>query len=186
MNVLSAVICWGIVLTPSIREEDMASAKRGKHSVSEQTQKRKARGKPFARGNTVGNRFVKGQSGNPGGRPKILSESYREYLATLDETTGRTRAQDIARAMGVAALGGDVSAAREIRAATEGDRIRTWRDDVIDLLKAGTVTPAQVETELGAELARELFVAAGVRRDETGQTESGGAPTTNAAVPDAA
>lgn len=118
------------------------------------------------------NPFQKGVSGNPGGRPKLLSDAYREYLGTADEATGRTRAQDIARAQGVKAIQGDVAAAREMRSGTEGDRIRTWRDDVIDLLRARTVTPAEVTAELGDELATELIDASGVRRNENSETES--------------
>lgn len=40
--------------------------------------------------------------------------------------------------------------------------VRTWRDRVIDLLKAERVTPAEVVAEFGPSLARELFAAAGV------------------------
>lgn len=40
----------------------------------------------------------------------------------------------------------------------------TWRDEVIDLLRSGAITPDVVEAELGDELARELFDAAGVSR----------------------
>jgi hypothetical protein len=40
----------------------------------------------------------------------------------------------------------------------------TWRDEVIDLLRSGAITPDVVEAELGDELARELFNAAGVSR----------------------
>ena len=40
----------------------------------------------------------------------------------------------------------------------------TWRDEVIDLLRSGAVAPEVVEAELGDELARELFDAAGVSR----------------------
>lgn len=54
-------------------------------------------------------------------------------------------------------------------------KLRTWRDDVIDLLKQEKVTPAQVEEEMGEDLARELFVAAGIRRDEGGQAKGEGA-----------
>lgn len=53
-------------------------------------------------------------------------------------------------------------------------KLRTWRDEVIDLLKARAVTPQEVVEEVGDELARELFVAAGVTRNESGEiTESG-------------
>jgi hypothetical protein len=45
--------------------------------------KRRPRGKAFAKGNTFGVRFVKGISGNPGGRPKYkkISEAARAALA---------------------------------------------------------------------------------------------------------
>ena len=38
-----------------------------------------------------------------------------------------------------------------------------WRVEVIDLLRAGTVTPAMVVEELGEELAREIFERAGIK-----------------------
>ena len=38
----------------------------------------------------------------------------------------------------------------------------TWRGEVIDLLRSGTITPDDVLTELGDELATELFNAAGI------------------------
>lgn len=110
-------------------------------------------------------------SPNPSGRPKILGESYKAMLARVNESDPfrRTNAELIAESMKLAALQGDVSAAREIRAATEGERLRTWRDEVIDLLKARAVTPQEVIEEVGEELARELFVAAGVTRNESGE-----------------
>lgn len=115
----------------------------------------------------VETQFQKGVSGNPGGRPKRLGEAYAEWLGKVDETDPekRTNAEVIAAKQGQMAKNGDTTAAREIRTATEGERIRTWRDDVIDLLKAGTITPDDVLTDLGEDLASELFIAAGVRRD---------------------
>lgn len=50
----------------------------------------------------------------------------------------------------------------------------TWRGEIIDLLKSGTVTPEQVENELGTDLARELFESIGLSIAEAGQTQSGG------------
>jgi len=38
----------------------------------------------------------------------------------------------------------------------------TWRGEVINLLKDGTITPEQVENELGPDLAKELFESIGL------------------------
>ena len=40
----------------------------------------------------------------------------------------------------------------------------TWRGEIIDLLRDGTITREMVVEELGDELATELFDAAGVGR----------------------
>lgn len=44
----------------------------------------------------------------------------------------------------------------------------TWRGEIIDLLKSGAITPDDVVSELGDELATELFDAAGVARVASG------------------
>ena len=106
--------------------------------------------------------FPKGVSGNPGGRPKLLGESYRDWLAKIN-SEGMTNAEAVALAMGVQAIKGDVSAAREIRAATEGDKITlaTWQTEIIEALKVGKLTAQQVLDELGMDDARAILVAAG-------------------------
>lgn len=48
----------------------------------------------------------------------------------------------------------------------------TWRGEVIDLLRRGTISPADVINELGDDLATELFDAAGVAR-ATGREANG-------------
>lgn len=152
------------------------SAKRGKKNP---------RGKPFTSDNPYKFQSRAENGGqidpriNAGGRPKLLGESYKAMLARVNESDplGRTNAELIAEALKVSAMQGDVSAAREIRAATEGERIRTWRDEVIDLLKARAVTPQEVEQEVGTELARELFIAAGIARNESGEIAGDGAQT---------
>ena len=119
-------------------------------------------------------------SPNPSGRPKLLGDSYKAMLARVNESDphGRTNAELIANAALVAALGGDVSAMREIRSATEGERIRTWRDEIIDALRDELITPEQVTNALGDELAGEIFIAAGLRRNANGETAGGRAGTT--------
>jgi hypothetical protein len=57
-------------------------------------------------------------SPNPTGRPKLIGEAYKEWLATVRKD-GKTNAQAVANAIGNAALEGETGAAREIRAATE-------------------------------------------------------------------
>ena len=92
---------------------------------SVRTPKSDKRGKhPNSRAN-LAPPFPKGVSGNPGGRPKLLGDSYKAMLARVNETDPqkRTNAELIANAALVAALGGDVSAMREIRSATEGDAV---------------------------------------------------------------
>jgi hypothetical protein len=73
----------------------------------------------FAAGNPNG--FQPGQSGNPAGRPKsiTLSEAIRLQLAQ-QYGEDRTYAEEIARVLCVAAVKGNVNAAREIADRTEG------------------------------------------------------------------
>lgn len=67
-------------------------------------------------------------SPNPSGRPKLLGESYREWLGKVN-AQGITNAEEVALAMGSEAMKGDVSAAKEIRSATEGDRLELTGKD---------------------------------------------------------
>jgi phage terminase small subunit len=45
-----------------------------------------------------------------------------------------------------------------------------WRREIIELLKTKTVTPEQVQLELGSELARELFESVGISPNEVRET----------------
>lgn len=78
--------------------------------------------------------FKKGQSGNPGGQPVLASGAYAEWLAMVNEVDphGRTNAQLMAAGQGLAAIGGNTGAAREIRQATEGDTVN-YKFDVSQL-----------------------------------------------------
>ncbi len=82
--------------------------------------KRKAPSTAFKPGNPW--RIPKGQTLNPGGRPKLLSNAYREWLEHTDDK-GTTNAAKVALAMGEQAAAGDIQAAKEFRQATEGDRL---------------------------------------------------------------
>ncbi len=75
--------------------------------------------------------FAAGESGNPGGRPKLLTGAYTAMLAEVDEDSGKTHAEILAEAGYVRALSllpGGTAAAREIRQATEGDTIHSTVD----------------------------------------------------------
>ena len=68
-------------------------------------------------------RWRKGQSGNPGGVPKKLSDAYRKSLEEVDEN-GMPNSAKIAMAqVWKATVLADTQAAREIRTATEGDTV---------------------------------------------------------------
>jgi hypothetical protein len=67
-------------------------------------------------------RFQPGESGNPGGRPKLklLSRAAREQLAEVNPETGLTGAEEIVVAMMKEAKKGNIWAAKELREWTEG------------------------------------------------------------------
>jgi len=121
--------------------------------------------------------FKPGQSGNPGGRPKLLSNAYREWLAEEDEN-GVTNARKVAIGQGFSAASGDTPAAKEIRQATEGERTRTWEDEIVELLREGKVSPEQVEKDLPDDAPR-LFISAGIRRSDSGEVQAPSASPTD-------
>ena len=94
--------------------------------------KKRPRGRPFQKGERQPFQFQPGQSGNPGGKPKIhqtlsmecarlLAKSApAEALAALRLPPGSTFAEAIAVALCTQAVRGNVSAAREITDRTEG------------------------------------------------------------------
>jgi hypothetical protein len=94
----------------------------------------------FAPGNKIGNRFPKGETGNPNGRPKLtlLSEALRVKLAeAAPELPERTVAEIISNALVEEAFKGNVQAIREIADRTEGKpkqsidvdmRVSDWRE----------------------------------------------------------
>jgi len=95
----------------------------------------------FPPGNKIGNRFKKGETGNPSGRPKLtrLSEALREQLAeAMPNAPERTVAEAIARALIREAISGNVQAIREIADRCEGRpkqsvdldiQATNWRDE---------------------------------------------------------
>ncbi|CAG0928267.1 hypothetical protein TFLX_00800 [Thermoflexales bacterium] len=102
--------------------------KRSKQETAENSGFRRRGGPPqtlFQKGND--HRFPPGQSGNPGGRPKLLSDAYRSKLSEVspNDPEQRTYAEIIAAGQVVRAIS-DTQAAREIRSATEGSRVNVF------------------------------------------------------------
>jgi hypothetical protein len=77
-------------------------------------------------------RFQPGQSGNPGGRPKLklLSQAAREALSEINPETGLTGAEEIVVAMMKEAKKGNIWAAKELREWTEGKVPNVFIGDV--------------------------------------------------------
>jgi len=94
--------------------------------------KKRPRGRPFQKGERHPFQYQPGQSGNPGGKPKIHQRISAEYSALLLDIVppeigasvgvaeGSTWAKAIAQAMACRAATGDVNAARELAERTEG------------------------------------------------------------------
>jgi hypothetical protein len=85
---------------------------------AKQTQRNK-----FPTGNSIGNRFQKGESGNPSGRPRLtkLTDSLRQQLAEANpDAPEESIAEAIAKTLIQLALSGDVQAIKEIGNRTEG------------------------------------------------------------------
>jgi hypothetical protein len=86
--------------------------------------KRTPRGRPFEKGNKIGNRFKKGEVNNPKGRPvrKTAALACRTYLEDDPriEYIKRTNAEAIVGALGAKALVGDRGCAELIFAYAEG------------------------------------------------------------------
>lgn len=86
--------------------------------------------------------FKPGVSGNPSGKPKLLGEAYKKWLADLDPDLNLTNAEKSAQVMGAMALeGGEnaIKASREIRTATQGDMLA---------LKFGNMTDEELLTHV--------------------------------------
>lgn len=90
---------------------------------SARKRKQGGRGKPFKPGHE--HAFKPGQSGNPGGRPKGISDAYRAWLEQ-EGADGRTNAEHVAEKAGRMALSGNLNAVIEMREATEGKAVQPF------------------------------------------------------------
>lgn len=118
----------------------------------------------WPKGNKLGRKWQKGQSGNPKGRPKgvTLSEAYRRMLMTVDprDPEGRTYGELIALAQARAAIKGSTQAAAEIANRTEGKA-----PQAIELTQA---SPADMDRLSDAELET-IILAWKTERGEVGE-----------------
>jgi hypothetical protein len=101
------------------------ATEQGRRSLASQIKRKRApRGRPFPKGNSVGNRFALGASGNPGGRPKtkLFGEAYKIVLECEDLKSFQPQNALEAIALGIAreAQKGKVHAAAEIADRVEG------------------------------------------------------------------
>jgi hypothetical protein len=115
----------------------------------------------FAPGHKLGNRFSKGVSGNPSGRPKLtrLTDALRQQIAeTNTDADDQTVAEQIAKTLIRLAISGDVQAIKEIANRTEGLPKQTidldvqatnWRDEA----KQNGISEAEVAAEARLLLA---------------------------------
>ncbi len=84
--------------------------------------KQTATGK-FTHGNQIGNRFQKGETGNPNGRPRLtrLSEALRQQLSeAMPGASESTVAEEIAKTLIKLAISGDIAAISECFDRAEG------------------------------------------------------------------
>jgi hypothetical protein len=136
-------------------------------------------------------RFKPGDPGGPG-RPKTLKElkdliitTLAEEMATTDEAGHKvrlTRAQDMIRTMLVKS---PIDRAKLLEYAfgkvPQTVNVLDGRLRIVQLLKAGDVTPAEVIAELGRDLATELFESAGISVAEGAEAGAEGGATASGA-----
>ena len=83
-----------------------------------QTANRRSNGK-FAKGNTLGNRFKKGQSGNPNGRHGALADIINRVWDEQDES-GLTQKEKMVRRVLSMAMNGSMNAVTYLSDRAEG------------------------------------------------------------------
>jgi hypothetical protein len=109
-------------------------------AISQKTNAKQTQRNKFPRGNKIGNRFSKGESGNSAGRPRLtkLTESLRRLIAeTNPHAHEETIAETIAQTLVTMALAGDLQAIKEVFDRAEGkpkqaidlDVFQDWRTE---------------------------------------------------------
>jgi hypothetical protein len=85
---------------------------------NKQTKNRRSDGK-FAKGNTLGNKFKKGQSGNPNGRRGALADIIKKVWDEQDES-GLTQKEKMVRRVLSMAMNGSMTAVSYLSDRAEG------------------------------------------------------------------
>lgn len=123
----------------------------------------------FAKGNKLGNRWKKGESGLKYGRTIETHREFRDLIRkigaeVIDPHKGLTRAELMVRDMMGTGNATDRTNIIEHGWGKVPDelRIKTWRDEVLELMKQGVLTPMQVRAELPEPDANELIMQAGL------------------------
>jgi hypothetical protein len=135
-----------------------------KNTVSKQAEINRGLDGKFRKGNTLGNRWQKGVSGNPKGRPRDRILPHLKEIAeqAYPDQSGHTYAEMAARALFEAGISGDIHALRELLDRLDG-RMRVGMD----------VTTETVDREKQREDALQLFAdyVAALHGDETAARE---------------
>jgi hypothetical protein len=111
-------------------------------------------------------RFQPGESGNPGGRPKLrlLSRAAREQLAEVNPETGLTGAEEVVAAMMKEARKGNIWAAKELREWTEGKVPTVFLGDVSHSDSSSDVS--RIKTLLMQKLIRHQELPAAIKENQ--------------------
>tara|TARA_R100001086_G_scaffold52943_2_gene23631 strand:+ start:749 stop:1075 length:327 start_codon:yes stop_codon:yes gene_type:complete len=103
--------------------------------MNKQTENKRSNGQ-FAKGNNLGNRFKKGQSGNPNGRRNAYSDLIKEMSFT--ESNGKQRREIILNKLFQLAERGDLRAIQFIVERMEGKALerqeRTTKSEPIQVM----------------------------------------------------
>jgi Family of unknown function (DUF5681) len=138
----------------------MAKTTSKKQSSVKQTENKRRNGQ-FAPGNKLGNRWAKGTSGNPAGRPKArtLSEHLRDRLKEqFPGKSSATYGRMVAEALVTEAIDGNMQAIREIFDRVEGKpkqtidvNVEERKREMVEDAIAALIEQAQVSREEAIE-----------------------------------